>query len=386
MVKLIMTTRTSSLIETMHERVIVELKTNNGEWEVWNSEVKRDSITGGDILEFEEKNYDLPRNPITGGVGDLDIEVKLTASAGYMFDPESVITNSYGTFEGTDERILTYTIGRTGTFNLIPNHFTMLIETGSGNENFPYSNIYEVSRENLEVLANYNFVETIYENSDGGLVSDLENYGKYVTSLYYYPFTFDELEEENILLGDLETTIPANIIPNNLYSLDMGDIEIPYDLARGTGYKNIEIDVYIPNFGNISLDVDEVLGETINIKMIVNLITGIGTINIYNYNTNSTIVSETTQIGVSIPYEFSNSRSVNIGSNVTETEYKIPYVELKVLKPNNEVELDYINIVEIDTDFNYIKDSDDLLFSTVATEREQKLIKDMVARGVFVRK
>ena len=116
------------------------------------------------------------------------------------------------------------------------------------------------------------------------------------------------------------------------------------------------------------------------------MLSGKGTLNVINTKTDTTIHSQTTQIGVKIPYEISDNLSVNIGTDVLETDYNVPYVEMKVLKPDNETKFEPVNKITIDDSYTFIKDNDDVMLFTSATEREQRLIKDFISRGIFVRK
>src|SRR5699024_11933643 len=93
----------------------------------------------------------------------------------------------------------------------------------------------------------------------------------------------------------------------------------------------------------------------ISLKLKLNMLSGKGTLKVINTKTDTTIHSQTTQIGVKIPYEIADNVSVNIGTDVLETDYNVPYVEMKVLKPDNETKFNSVNKITIDDSYTFIK-------------------------------
>ena len=237
----------------------------------------------------------------------------------------------------------------------------------------------------LNDLSSYSYVEEMQQS--GYVFNDVVvNYGQYITGLYVFPYDITQGEETTVLLGTEETNVKGRHISDYIQNVDLGKILIPMNGTENVGYSNITIDLYVPYFGNINLDVDEVLSNIISLNLKLNMLSGKGTLNVINTKTDTTIYSKTTQIGVKIPYEIADNVSVNIGSDVLETDYNVPYVEMKVLKPDNETKFKSVNKITIDDSYNFIKDSDDVMLFTSATEREQRLIKDFISRGIFVRK
>ena len=273
----------------------------------------------------------------------------------------------------------------TDIFYVPSNIINLVVADRPDTGDFPYNKIYRMTESALNDLSSYSYVEEMQQS--GYVFNDVVvNYGQYITGLYVFPYEITQGEETTVLLGTQETNVKGRHISDYIQNVDLGEILIPVNGTENVGYSNITIDLYVPYFGNINLDVDEVLSNIISLNLKLNMLSGKGTLNVINTKTDTTIHSQTTQIGVKIPYEIADNVSVNIGTDVLETDYNVPYVEMKVLKPDNETKFNSVNKITIDDSYTFIKDSDDVMLFTSATEREQRLIKDFISRGIFVRK
>lgn len=265
-------------------------------------------------------------------------------------------------------------------FNRLELEFHGLTNT----ENYPYNKIYEVSSDRLNELKKFNYVVTRTENEYGGVIEEVKNYGKYITSLHVFPYTITSDKEEPILLGEMDTKVKANTISELVHDVDLGSIYLDKSVIKGVGYKNVKVIAYIPNFNPIELNAEDVLGETLHMFIKLNLVSGKGTLNIISSRTDKVFYTETKQIGTKIPYSISENLTLNITSDVVETDYKIPYIDVQVLEPDNNARLDIVKHIDLGSGMRYIKDSE-IYLDTKATEREQRLIKDFISKGVFIK-
>lgn len=244
-------------------------------------------------------------------------------------------------------------------------------------ENMPYTKVYKVDENQLNVISNYSYFK------DGQEVKD---YSRYISGLYSFPYNIvPDGVINNVLLGDKATTVQTHQMNDYIYDVNLGMLDIQDISTQHIGYKNIGIRLYVPFFDYIDLEIDEVLGYSISMKLKLNLMNGKGTLNIFSLRTNSIIHVETKQIGVKIPYTIGEKVEI-IQNDVLLTEYNKPFIQLKVLKPDNEVVMLGTRVVVVDDEFEYLKDDDDISLKSFATEREQKMIKDNIRNGVFIRR
>lgn len=333
----------------------------------------------------------------------LDGTIVITAPDGYVFKTIPIESSYYSPTENTDsgwvdrmftgdEKVQEYVLSSSDFFQnkarfiFIDNQLELIARESESVETLPFTKAYEVSIPNLNELSNYSYVEREIKS---GFSYDFEmlDYAKYITSLYVFPYKIEPLDNEvDILLGDLNTEIKANQILEPKHKLELGTILINSNIVDNIGFKNIEIKAFVPNFNSITLEVDEVLGFKIDFNLTINIITGVGTLNIYSQRTKSIIYSESKQLGVKIPYYLGDKLDTGLGSDVLETEYTEPYIQLKVLKPNNDVRILGSRLIDVDNEFKFMKDDDNINIQSYATDREQKLIKEAIARGVYIRK
>lgn len=329
-----------------------------------------------------------------------DGTIVVTAPEGYEFETIPLESGYYNPSESIfvehmfygDGKVQEYDFSQTDffdtavKFSFASTGINLIAEQSESVETLPFTKAYEVSIPNLNELSNYSYVEREIKS---GFSYDFEmlDYAKYITSLYVFPYKIEPLDNEvNILLGDLNTEIKANQILEPKHKLELGTILINSNIVDNIGFKNIEIKAFVPNFNSITLEVDEVLGFKIDFNLTINIITGVGTLNIYSQRTKSIIYSESKQIGVKIPYYLGDKLDIGLGSDVLETEYPEPYIQLKVLKPNNDVRILGSRLIDVDNEFKFMKDDDNVNIQSYATDREQKLIKESIARGIFIRK
>lgn len=242
-------------------------------------------------------------------------------------------------------------------------------------EQFPFINIYDVELDQLEALNKYRFTELVY-NNESILIkdSDLSNY---IVNLIKFPFTVAGGDPTNILIGNKITTFTGNFINSNLYEIDLGSIFVPMAIQGSVSFSNVTIECYIPYMKKFLLDTDEVLGKVLEFKMIVNLLTGLVTINVLNTSTQSIIYSDNVLVGESIPNAIGGGVDVStdtILNNATDTVY----IEVKTLQPKNNTVTDQLLNVS-----GFIQ-VENVLINSVATIEEQDEIRRLLKQGVYI--
>lgn len=168
-----------------------------------------------------------------------------------------------------------YNVGGDGTGN---NHNDKITLNNPSTK--PYSvfnSMYAISGNSLTNLRNYlwrtDFLEDLRK-----LTSDpIEN----IVSCAMYPFNIPNHDSANcssanVVIGNIDTSITASkILSGYNCLLDMGSLAIEEywgDYADYSPYTRIEL--YLPYYGLISLDTNEVMGRTIHLYYVVDFTTG----------------------------------------------------------------------------------------------------------------
>lgn len=241
-------------------------------------------------------------------------------------------------------------------------------------EDYPFIKIYDVSMDNIEKLND----ELREKNKE--LEEPLT---KYISSLYKIPYPLEsEGDEANIQIGSVGFESKGNLVSPYSQRFNLGSIDLSNAEIGGTGYKDVSIMLYVPNFKPIELNTDTVINKIIDIILIIDITTGKGTLNI---EVNGVVqYIETDYIGKDIPFK-SDDININIGSSIIETTFNKPYIIVNSLEPQNSITTDRIQQRNFATwDYSLIK-VDNVMLNTKATKSEQIEINRLLSKGVYVR-
>lgn len=131
-----------------------------------------------------------------------------------------------------------------------------------------------------------------------------------VISVKMFPFTLPTGADSTIVLGNVNTEVPTNKLPDNYnYYHVYGSISVPSYYNNFMDYAPYtRILLYLPFYGTLELDNSLVIDRTLKIAYIVDVVTGACTIDIYANDSLITVVS--CQVGIDIPITSSNRAQV----------------------------------------------------------------------------
>ena len=223
-----------------------------------------------------------------------------------------------------------------------------------------------------------------YYNSNG-VESD---YGRFITDLYIIPFNITDIlsDQANIILGFFDTQIPATQINGYTYNLNLGKIIVNENYGNVYDYINSKAILHVPFFNNIELPIENVMKQTLQLNVIIDLYDGSGTLNIVS-SLGGLIHSETSNICKHIPYiqkttETSFLQTLNtINNNITNAYLSIinnvPYNVV------NDFGKNVVEYMEIKSLTNYFK-INDIKMNTSATNDEKNKIVELLKNGCFI--
>ena len=256
-----------------------------------------------------------------------DKDIVITADSGYEFKNQYTYLdyNIENTMVKSDDRTtLTVpysSVSQLGNIELNDNYVaTVPVETIGG-----FCNLYKVTEKELTQLSKARFDKDV----SAGTIID---YGSAITQLYILPLAIPaELigNKSNIILGSLDSKVESTLLNNYIYEIDMGSITVPEKYTNVYDYINTTVTLRVPFFSAITLDVENVIGHTINIKYTVDLYSGNVTMNVTSDFTGSIIYSSTQNIVTQIPFvQKQNNGIVNQLSNVYKYQIATPVIEV----------------------------------------------------------
>jgi len=272
--------------------------------------------------------------------------------------------------------------------------FHIVFDTLSGNEidvvssgNQPpkdvsgFNYLYLVDRDKLKSLSKERFI------TNGG---DL---GTYIINLLELPFVVNEEikgTENPIVLGNTVADTKAVEILVDEIQIDLGDIIVPNKYNNSYDFINTETKLHLPFVNTIDLDINYVIGHTINIQYIIDLYYGDMTINIKSSKTNNIIHSENAKIGRDIPFirkingdsinSLSTKNGINNGifSPFIEVIRNVPYQQ------NNEFKNEVTTHETLQNVKGYVTVSN-MVLNSKATQNEKNSIINLLGNGVYIK-
>ena len=250
-------------------------------------------------------------------------------------------------------------------------------------ENYPFLNIYKVDDDSLNTLSK-EVNERRYKKdygSDGSIIKDYDVTGN-MLDLVRVPYaivTEPELEPINLNNDAMESQ--GYKISKYIQEIHLGKIYCTHESLANIGYKNIEFNLFVPNFKPIPLDVSKVINRTIEMKMNLDLTTGYGTLNLLMEGIAFHVEQE--KITKDILFKTDNNR-LSLEDNVLNTKYLNPYLEIIVLDPDNTINSQELKQRKINkSSLLYVK-SDNIILNSKATYNEQLEIEMLVRKGVYI--
>lgn len=240
-------------------------------------------------------------------------------------------------------------------------------------EDYPFIQIYKVDDSSLLELS-----REVTETQ--GTEQDLTGYVSDLVRIPYHVET--EQESTPIQLKNKAMTSKGYQVLNYLQNIHLGSIMCSHEMLTGIGYKNIEFNLFVPNFKPISLDVAKVIDRNIDLDLTIDLTTGYGTLNLKLDGIVFHVEQE--EIAKDIPFK-PDDLNISLNSGVLNTDFLNSYLEIIVLNPDNAINVRDMNQRNIThSSYKYVK-SDKMMFKNVdVTLEESRELESLLRKGVFV--
>ena len=262
---------------------------------------------------------------VTEYVKGEPLEIVVTAREGYYFSVAPVFKYSVNgelvsdslTGDGTEKPTVftkSYTGEETANFS---NTATVgglygeaiIIPTVDIQSMYGIIKAYAPTAEQLQAIG-----EVRYVSMPTGEVLDL---GQYITSLRKLfidlPVT---TQKEAVKLGDKATGVECLTLATDKITINCGSVAIAETYNNVVDYTNTTIDLYLPFIGFRPLTTSKIMGRTLNIKYVVNVLTGDGVCCVYADGT--LIETFNCNLSFEVPYKLNNdfcSSTMNIDSS-----------------------------------------------------------------------
>lgn len=213
-----------------------------------------------------------------------EIKLRLKADTGKIFNVAPTLQYYEPKFNSLKNRAFTVSDDKTTAsldFDTPPLGRTDVLINATAIEKTPVAtsygaiNVYVVTEQNLKDFATLRFANV----SDEYYIYAID-YGIYINRLKRIYCDIPHNGKDIMFCGNYNTKIQVNTPDKTNVVLDFGNVQIPTFNNDATDYES-EITLFVPFVGNVSVPT-EYIGETVNLKIYVDVVTGNGLYILYH--------------------------------------------------------------------------------------------------------
>lgn len=248
------------------------------------------------------------------------------------------------------------------------------------------NNLYKINKADLKQINIDRFVNS------GSNPPTVIDYGTNILGVINLPFNInpDYIQDpELIKLGTHETTVTApKVVTDKLY-LNLGDISVPMP-ENSLGFTNATALIHLPYANSLTLDINAVMGQVINVEYVIDLYNGNSYVNIKSNKSDSIIASSSVDLGINIPYSsMLGDNNTVYNSNMSlggDNHVKTPYIEIIQNIPilgNGFFTAPITAESKLNNELGFIQ-VDNINLNVTATSNEKDMILTALRSGVII--
>ena len=200
---------------------------------------------------------------------------------------------------------------------------------------YGFVSIYNPTFDELDKLSKKRFFEI-----PAGEYSDLSSY---IISLRKVYVDIPQVARELVYFGSNNTGISCNIITANFIETDCGTVTIEEYNKNSLDYNGVEIDLYLPFIGNISLNPNQVYGKPLRLVYRTNPLNGDCVAVIYSDNMQIAYSQGNVSFDVPINFQYGNLNNYGTNDNALYMAELQPYIEVRTNRQYQNMNNDLLN-------------------------------------------
>ena len=193
--------------------------------------------------------------------------------------------------------------------------------TLSASLKYGFVSIYNPTYEELDELSKLRFY-----SMSGTEVLDLS---QYIISLRKLYVDIPQIARELVYFGGHNTNVSCNIVTTNFIETDCGTITIEEHNKNSLDYNGVEIDLYLPFIGNISLNPNQVYGKPLRLVYRTNPLNGDCVAVILSDNVQIAYSQGNVSFDVPINFKYGNLNNYGTSDNALYMGELQPYIEVR---------------------------------------------------------
>ena len=186
---------------------------------------------------------------------------------------------------------------------------------------YGFVSIYNPTYDELDELSKLRFY-----SMTGSEVLDLS---QYIISLRKLYVDIPQIARELVYFGGHNTNVSTNIITTNFVETDCGTVTIDEYNKNSLDYNGVEINLYLPFIGNISLNPNQVYGKPLHLVYRTNPLNGDCVAVILSDNVQIAYSQGNVSFDIPINFKYGNLNNYGTNDNALYMAVLQPYIEVR---------------------------------------------------------
>ena len=193
--------------------------------------------------------------------------------------------------------------------------------TQSANLKYGFVSIYNPTYDEVDELSKKRFFSVTQEQ-----MLDLSQYIISFRKLYV---DIPQIARELVYFGQYNTNVSSNIVTTNFIETDCGTVTIDEYNKNSLDYNGVEIDLYLPFIGNLSLNPNQVYGKPLRLVYRTNPLNGDCVAVILSDNVQIAYSQGNVSFDVPINFQYGNLNNYGTNDNALYMAELQPYIEVR---------------------------------------------------------
>ena len=207
--------------------------------------------------------------------------------------------------------------------------------TLSASLKYGFVSIYNPTYDEVDELSKKRFYSVTQEQ-----MLDLSQYIISFRKLYV---DIPQIARELVYFGKYNTNVSSNIVTTNFIETDCGTITIDEYNKNSLDYNGVEIDLYLPFIGNISLNASQVYGKPLRLVYRTNPLNGDCVAVIMSDNVQIAYSQGNVSFDVPINFKYGNLNNYGTNDNSLYMAGLQPYIEVRTNRQYQPMNNDLLN-------------------------------------------
>lgn len=207
--------------------------------------------------------------------------------------------------------------------------------TLSASLKYGFVSIYNPTYDEVDELSKLRFY-----SMSGSEILDLSQYIISFRKLYV---DIPQIARELVYFGKYNTNVSSNIVTTNFIETDCGTITIDEYNKNSLDYNGVEIDLYLPFIGNISLNPNQVYGKPLRLVYRTNPLNGDCVAVILSDNVQIACSQGNVSFDIPINFKYGNLNNYGTNDNALYMAELQPYIEVRTNRQYQNMDNDLLN-------------------------------------------